>query len=492
MPQDPAQLLFLAGTVCLVIAPRLSWWPAGFEIATEHRADWLNLLIHESGGAILFPVLFAGIAAYFIAFWPGPHPVRRILLSIYLPTLLIIAIQCLRLTDLVRPYHSVLEAASSHSPGPIFAILRVPGLQFCLAGLLLIGVFMGRLIAGRSSLPLALPPGSLQRHDHPEIWRRTQILIWVVIGPLFLTTTFMILPLLVSSNFSRYLQLVWFSSVANAVQMLLVVAVASYIIGRSTAPMLRRALRLPVEKNILLAAAFAIGIPALISAGQYLWERAQFVRHDVGTVIWEPGSYFHFPEPWLFLLFFPALLEEIIFRGFLQPRLTERYGLYRGIFLVGIVWSAFHFPSDVSFSHFSASNAILQVAFRLFLCIGQSFVLGWLTWETGSVLAPALAHTFYNVLIYSDLGPPFPGKPSLRAGLWAALAWILFRYWPVRPASPETFGATETLVAAPSAPAEPSPLPTRKSLAYRRSSYVSRFFFSLNTQNFVHHTLDPR
>ena len=42
MPEDSAQLLFLAGTVCLVIAPRLSWWPAGFEIAPEHRSDWLN------------------------------------------------------------------------------------------------------------------------------------------------------------------------------------------------------------------------------------------------------------------------------------------------------------------------------------------------------------------------------------------------------------------------------------------------------------------
>jgi membrane protease YdiL (CAAX protease family) len=219
--------------------------------------------------------------------------------------------------------------------------------------------------------------------------------------------------------------------------MLLVFAVASYIIGSSTAPMLRRALRLPGEKSALLAAAFAIGIPVLISAGEYLWERAQFVRHDVGTVIWEPGTYFHFPEPFLLLLFFPALFEEIIFRGFLQPRLAQRYGLYRGIFLVGIVWSAFHFPSDFSFSHFGTWDAIHQLGFRLFLCIAQSFVLAWLTLETGSVLAATLAHTFYNVLLYSDLGPWFRGKDLLRVVLWAALGWILFRYWPAKPESPE-------------------------------------------------------
>jgi hypothetical protein len=54
MPEDRAQLLFLAGTVCLVTAPRLSWWPAGFEIAPEHRGD-------------------------------GGPPVRRILSCIYSP-----------------------------------------------------------------------------------------------------------------------------------------------------------------------------------------------------------------------------------------------------------------------------------------------------------------------------------------------------------------------------------------------------------------------
>ena len=66
------------------------------------------------------------------------------------------------------------------------------------------------------------------------------------------------------------------------------------------------------------------------------------------------------------------------------------------------------------------------------MCIAQSFVLGWLTLESGSVLAAALAHTFYNVLIESGLGPIFPGKYLVTVSLWAVLGWILFRYWPVR------------------------------------------------------------
>ena len=458
IPQDRTQLLFLAGTVCLVIAPRLSWWPAGFDIAPEHRGDWLNRQIASFRGVIFFPILFAGVAAYFIAFWPGKHPVRRIASCIYVPTLPIVAIFVWRCFDLIRPYHSVLEAADSRSDWFNFALLKAPGLELCLTGLLLIGIFVARLNAVRSSLPLALPPASLLRDDHPEIWRRTQILVWVLIGPLFLTG-FIFVPLVLSRHFSDYLRRPSFSAIGTAVQMLLLLAVASYTIGNSSTLMLRRALRLPGEKGFLLGPCFAIGIAVLISAGEYLWERAQFVRHDVGTVVWEPGTYLHLPDPWLLWLFFPALIEEIIFRGFLQPRLAQRYGLFRGIFLVGIIWSAFHFPSDVSFSHLGVSEAILKLAFRLFQCIGQSFVLGWLTLETGSVLAPALAHTFFNVLVFSELGPPFPGKDWLRAGLWAALGWALFRYWPVKSRLPLREAVRVAEAIAPTAsvhpPAEP-------------------------------------
>jgi hypothetical protein len=94
----------------------------------------------------------------------------------------------------------------------------------------------------------------------------------------------------------------------------------------------------------------------------------------------------------------------------------------------------------------------------LFTSVPQSFVLGWLTLETGSVLAAALAHTLYNVLLYSDLGPPFPGKNWLRLAMWAALAWLLFRCWPVKRRSqlPETVQVDEA-IAHPSAPAQPSP-----------------------------------
>jgi len=242
-----------------------------------------------------------------------------------------------------------------------------------------------------------------------------------------------------SPHFLQYVKNAWFLRLSAPIEMLLALGLTACIIGRSAGKLLQRVLRVPGEKNALLAMSFAIGIPVLISAGEYLCERAQLMRHDVGTLTWEPGMYFYFPDTWLFFLFFPALVEEIIFRGWLQSQFVRRYGLYRGIFLVGITWAAFHFPSDLSFSHFGSWAAIQSVCFRLFMCISLSFVLGWLTLETGSVLAAALAHTLYNVLVYSDLGPWFYGKDTLRVALWAVLGWILFRYWPAAPELTETY-----------------------------------------------------
>jgi membrane protease YdiL (CAAX protease family) len=79
-----------------------------------------------------------------------------------------------------------------------------------------------------------------------------------------------------------------------------------------------------------------------------------------------------------------------------------------------------------------------------------NFVLAWLTLRSQSVLPAAIAHTLYNVLVFSPNGPQFAGKGVLRVALWAALAYLLFRYWPVP--SGETLEAVTT-PASPEVPA---------------------------------------
>jgi membrane protease YdiL (CAAX protease family) len=122
----------------------------------------------------------------------------------------------------------------------------------------------------------------------------------------------------------------------------------------------------------------------------------------------------------------------MIFRGLLQRRFVQRYGIYRGIFFVGIVWAAFHFFSDFAFVRVTDQEVILKLASRIFTCLVLSYVFGWLTLRTGSILPASLAHTLYNVLVFSDFGQPLPGKSTIQLALWAFLAYLLFRYWPVQ------------------------------------------------------------
>jgi len=170
-----------------------------------------------------------------------------------------------------------------------------------------------------------------------------------------------------------------------------------------------------------------------MSTVHFVVDRQVWVAHGFGKFP-EPelGSYFDIPDLHFLLLFLPAFLEEIIFRGLLQKRFIQRYGIYRGIFFVGIMWAAFHFFSDFSFTHATNLMVLELLGTRLLMCVTLSFVLGWLTLRSGSVIPTAVAHALYNVLVYSAFGPPFPGKDIVRLGLWAILAYALFRYWPAK------------------------------------------------------------
>jgi membrane protease YdiL (CAAX protease family) len=174
---------------------------------------------------------------------------------------------------------------------------------------------------------------------------------------------------------------------------------------------------------------FPIASTVLLSVGQYTFDRFQWALQEFGTVP-QPDfrSYFSTPDKWLLLLVFSALFEEIIFRGLLQPRFIQRYGLYRGIFLVGVVWAAFHFVSDFSFSGANDWDVPSKLTFRLFMCVTLSFAFGWLALDSGSIFPPAIAHAFYNIFVYSNFGFPFEAKETIRVVLWAGIAFLLFRY----------------------------------------------------------------
>jgi membrane protease YdiL (CAAX protease family) len=437
IPADPSQLLLLGGVVCLTVAPRLHWWPAGLMNVEDHRGQ-------SSGGFMVlsqWAVISSGLAGYFVCFWPGPRPLRRILCFVLAPAIAGLGLFVYQSPNLGKAASSVLETTShaAHGGGWLQGVLwNLPaGVHFCLAGLFLIGIYTSRLAFGIAHLPLSLPGTPHGTSGDVDSWRRLQFLIWVLVGPLFLLHDLFALialglPVILLSQSPYYGQTAWFSRLFPIVGVLFVFSALVWVMGREARQVVRDTTRLPEPRHVVLGLAFPLGIAVFLSTGQYLLDRSLWTAHEFGKS--SPprfASYFDLPDPWFLLLFFSALFEEVIFRGVLQRSFIQRYGTYRGIFLVGIFWSAIHFVSDFSFSRLTEADVVLRLAWRILCCLALSYVLGWLTLRFGSILPAVAAHTFYNVLVTSEFGPPFQGKDTVLVALWAVLGWVLFHYWPV-------------------------------------------------------------
>lgn len=441
IPEDPFQLLFLGGIVCLIVAHGLRWQPAGLPPAGQ-SADNLGLWLQYGAVFFIYFIIFSGMAGYFVCFWPGRHPVRRVIWLVCFPALLGLVLMFARILYFSTAPTSVLESTSNvignRFRGAEANLWKLPeGFQFTLFGLVLIGTFMSRMAFGIARLPIAMPNPQASE-ENSVAWPRLQFLIFVLVGPLFLVGVLLSIvsigiPLVVSARPPAYIQNIWFSRLAPVLETVAACAVVLYLMGPENRRTVRDSIRLPDRASVLFSLIFPVGTALLISAGNFVVDREGWVAHGIGKVPPpEFGSYFDIPDPYFLLLFFAAFFEEIIFRGVLQKRFIERYGMHRGIFFVGIVWAAFHFFSDFSFSGATVLIVLNHLGMRLFMCVTLSVVLGWLTLRSGSVLPAAVAHTLYNVIVFSGFGPPFLGKSVVQVALWAAGAYVLFRFWPVR------------------------------------------------------------
>jgi len=176
IPADPFQLLFLAGISCLVVAHGLRWWPVEVCLGPDQFTDSFGRQLRIFGALFVYPIIFAGTTGYFVCFWPGGHPVRRILGLVFLPTMAGLGLMFSRLVYLSGPSSSVLESTGSIVTHRIHwaqtMLWKLAGFQFSLTGLLLIAIFTSRLALGIATLPLALPGRhALQAEDFGS-WRR--------------------------------------------------------------------------------------------------------------------------------------------------------------------------------------------------------------------------------------------------------------------------------------------------------------------------------
>ncbi|MEB3223443.1 MAG: CPBP family intramembrane glutamic endopeptidase [Candidatus Sericytochromatia bacterium] len=129
---------------------------------------------------------------------------------------------------------------------------------------------------------------------------------------------------------------------------------------------------------------------------------------------------------WLAYALLPAIAEEMLFRGLIQPALTARFGVVWGIGVTAVLFTA---------SHMEAAGVLPRVLLGLWF--------GWLTWRTGSLWASTWAHAWNNTwaVLYFLVGQAWvTGHPWLLAGsAVAGLAAGVVLLW--RDAPPGWLGA---------------------------------------------------
>jgi membrane protease YdiL (CAAX protease family) len=456
LPADPSSWLLLSGATFLFISQNLRWWP---------QSDYYFKPFLWAGCSYLMslPICAAGVTAYYLGLVGFKKPARRLLDSILLPaaiglsTNLIVAFW---FRDVGEPAYFVGQLPGAHGlwDSRILLALAVnlgTGFQFASIGFILMASFYVLYSWRRATLPIRLPTVSiLDASPSEDEHRRTMLFVWMMVGMVCITGLPQFVLVVVSEyvGIIRFTQLhpdlfLWLNRMFYALVSLAFVCVALGKIGRKMIPAM---LRIPhiqyLAIAVLIPAAIAFVGPLATSChSRMLWS-----LHGWGQL--GPPSqsaFFGLPAIGSLWYFLPALVEEIGWRGYLQPRFIRGYGLYRAIFLVGVVWGAFHYSWDPR-SYATTRDVCIGLVGRLVATVCLSYVLAWLTICSESVLPAAVAHAGYNAFLTAQ-SLPIRNPEWLTLPLWAATGFVLLRFF--APPSPTSVAES----AMPPAPeAQPS------------------------------------
>ncbi len=396
------------------------------------------------------PLLVAGSLGFYISILSCKNAVNRLIIAVLIPSLTsILTILCVAFFWFRHPGEPG-EIALSPAANSSFAWLRLlislaanlgPGLQFAILGIVLVAIFWVLLQWGRVSLPIRIRSSPLSEATPSESdHRNVMLFVWRMVGLVPLAYLFQ--GLVTSGVFlfwprSAHPNTSWVFILDQSASTVLLLVLVLFALGKSGRKTVPEMVRLPSVGYFGLAAL----IPAAISCGPaflgYLEARIQWSTHEWGRAFTPSLESFlglpHLISAWYLA---HALVEEIAWRGYLQPRFIRRYGLYRGIFLVGIVWGAFHFSSDFH-PYMSSVQVLAQFASRLSTSVALSLVLAWLTLASKSILPAAVAHAVYNICVL-DLSLIARAPWWAAVLLWLAVSYLLFHFFP-RPTGVENF-----------------------------------------------------
>ena len=229
------------------------------------------------------------------------------------------------------------------------ALVNWVQIHFSALGILCASYFMVRMVTGRSSLPLSLNVSLTSSSEQEADWRRIWIFVWFSMTCSFLAFGAGELPLyglallikdLATSPATKWL--VWMRASAGTAVM---AGLAAWAIRNNRLNEMRRFLKLPPASDVastvvIVGANWSFLRLIMYAHDRVVWAATEFGKFEAPRL----GMYFLAPQRSLFAEYLPAaLFEEIIYSGCFQPRFVRRYGILRGLVILGLVWGAYHF-----------------------------------------------------------------------------------------------------------------------------------------------------
>jgi uncharacterized protein len=154
----------------------------------------------------------------------------------------------------------------------------------------------------------------------------------------------------------------------------------------------------------------------------------------LGVSLLDAGARFALFVPILLLqLLTSGLGEEPGWRGYLLPRLQERFSPVRSVWLLGLAWAVWHYPLTAIYAlsgvpaDAPAPVGVVTVVIALLSqtigMIGISYVYVWLFNRTRSIFLMIVFHALTNALPF--LVPPALGPwPSSSASSHGSWCWF--------------------------------------------------------------------
>lgn len=134
------------------------------------------------------------------------------------------------------------------------------------------------------------------------------------------------------------------------------------------------------------------------------------------------------PAAWIYLLitplnffiaFAPFLGEEYGWRYYLQPMMQRRFGLRRGVLLLGVAWGLWHFFLDFFF-YTTPDKGLIMTASQIITCVTLGILFAWAYMKTGNIWVPVIMHFLNN-----NLSPVIAGVYSAEVMQNQQVTWAM-------------------------------------------------------------------